>query len=132
MSAVTPRYTMSATGGRRAPPPSRPPPGGALFIKAGFPLILFTVMASYVVSSAVEGKNKERDAVKGVVSKSERQARMEKEKEDMMEKITKIRKTDFDNTKRIERPEDILERRKRERDQRNRWYNRLGRWIAGK
>ena len=27
----------------------------------------------------------------------------------MMEKISKIRKTDFDNTRRIERPEEILE-----------------------
>ena len=41
--------------------------------------------------------------------RSERQARLEQEQNDMMEKISKIRKTDFDNTRRIERPEEILE-----------------------
>ena len=50
----------------------------------------------------------------------------------MMEKLNKIRKEDFDNTKRIERPEEILERRRKEREQRNVWYRRWGRWIVGK
>jgi hypothetical protein len=57
---------------------------------------------------------------------------MEEEQNDMLEKLSKIRKTDFDNTKRIERPEEILERRKREREQRNVWYRRWGRWIIGR
>jgi hypothetical protein len=56
---------------------------------------------------------------------------MEEEQTDMMEKLNKIRKTDFDNTKRIERPEEILERRRKERDSRNVWYRRWGRWVVG-
>eukprot|EP00957_Ditylum_brightwellii_P097368 7416075-Ditylum_brightwellii.AAC.1 len=56
---------------------------------------------------------------------------MEAEKDDMMEKLNKKMKQDFDNTKRIERPEEILERRRLEREKRNRWYNRLGRLIVG-
>jgi hypothetical protein len=107
-----------------------PPPSTFLFLKAGLPLVLFSVGASLVVKRGIEGKQKESDTSKGVVSQSERQARMEREKEDMMEKITKIRKTDFDNTKRIERPEDVLERRRKERDARNRWYNRAWRVVT--
>ena len=64
--------------------------------------------------------------------RSERQAKLEKEQNAMMEKLNKIRKEDFDNTKRIERPEEILERRRKEREQRNVWYRRWGRWIVGK
>lgn len=63
--------------------------------------------------------------------RSERQARMEKEHDDMLQKLNKIRDTDFDNTKRIERPDEILERRRQERESRNVWYRRLGRWIRG-
>jgi hypothetical protein len=63
--------------------------------------------------------------------RSQRQARMEEEHQDMLEKLNKIRNTDFDNTKRIERPEEILERRRREREARNVWYRRWGRWITG-
>lgn len=62
--------------------------------------------------------------------RSERQARLEQEQNDMMEKINKIRKTDFDNTRRIERPEEILERRKQEREKRNVWYRRAWRTIT--
>jgi hypothetical protein len=57
---------------------------------------------------------------------------MEEEKNEMMEKLNKIQKQDFDNTKRIERPEEILERRKRERERKNVWYRKWGRWIAGR
>jgi len=63
------------------------------------------------------------------IYRSERQARMEREKDDMMQKLSKIKKQEFDNTKRIERPEEILERRKKERENRNVWYRRWGRWI---
>lgn len=64
--------------------------------------------------------------------RSERQARLDAEKDQMMEKLNKrIKSQDFDNTKRIERPEEILERRKREREDRNRWYKRSWRWITG-
>jgi len=49
----------------------------------------------------------------------------------MMEKLNKKLKTqDFDNTKRIERPEEILERRQKEREERNKWYRRTWRWIT--
>ena len=60
-----------------------------------------------------------------------RRTRLEKEQEDMMDKITKIRRTDFDNTKRIERPEDILERRRKEREARNVWYRTAWRRLIG-
>lgn len=92
--------------------------------------MLFCVGASYVLKSGIEGKQKESDHSKGVVSKSERQARLEKEQNEMMEKINKIRKTDFDNTRRIERPEEILDRRKHEREKRNVWYRRAWRSVT--
>lgn len=92
--------------------------------------MMFCVGASYVLKKGIEGKQKEADVAKGAVSKSERQARLEKEQADMMEKINKIRKTDFDNTKRIERPEEILERRKKERERRNVWYKRAWRTLT--
>jgi len=102
-----------------------------LFVKAGLPFLLFSVGASLVLKSAVEGKNIERDKSKGLVSKSERQARLDSEKDDMMEKLNKKwKKQDLDNTKRIERPEEILERRKKEREDRNRWHRRAWRWIT--
>ncbi len=65
-----------------------------------------------------------------LLCRSERQARLEKEQEDMMTKINKIRKTDFNNTKRIERPEEILERRRMERERRNVWYRRAWRAVT--
>jgi hypothetical protein len=40
-----------------------------LFVKAGLPFLLFSVGASYVLKSAVEGKNLERDKSKGLISK---------------------------------------------------------------
>jgi hypothetical protein len=55
---------------------------------------------------------------------------MEEKHADMMETLNKIKKTDFDNTKRIERPEEILERRRREREARNVWYRQWGRWLT--
>lgn len=103
-----------------------------LFLKAGLPFLIFSVGASLVLKSALEGKNIERDKSKGLVSKSERQARLDNERDDMMEKLTKrIKTVEFDNTKRIERPEEILERRKLEREDRNRWYKRSWRWATG-
>jgi len=111
-------------------PKKKAPPSTFLFIKAGLPLILFSVGASYVVKNGLEGKQKESDLSKGASSKSERQARLEREQEDMLSKINKIRKTDFDNTKRIERPEDILERRRQQREKRNVWYKRTWRAIT--
>ena len=125
-----PAASSSSSASAAAAAPPKPPPGGHLFIKAGLPLILFSVGASYVLKDAIEGKNKERDAVKGASSISERQARMEREQEDMMEKINRNMAKDFDNTRRIERPEEILERRKMERERRNRWYRRAWRFVT--
>jgi hypothetical protein len=65
-------------------------------------------------------------------SRSERQALMEKEHDEVMEKIGNIVKQDFDNTKKIERPEQILARRRKEREARNVWYRRWGRKLLGK
>lgn len=103
-----------------------------IFIKAGLPLVLFAIGSTWVLQSAIDGKNKERATSLGQVSVSERQAKMEREHTSMLETIQKVRTTDFDNTKRIERPEEVLERRRRERAQRNVWYRRWGRWIMGK
>lgn len=104
-----------------------------VFIRAGLPFLLFVAMSSYVLSSAIEGKNKEREISKSggsEMTKSERQYKLEQEKEDMMKKLQKKLKEDkFDNTKRIERPEEILARRKKEREEEQRWYRRLGRWV---
>eukprot|EP00562_Extubocellulus_spinifer_P007457 CAMPEP_0178503784 /NCGR_PEP_ID=MMETSP0696-20121128/18229_1 /TAXON_ID=265572 /ORGANISM="Extubocellulus spinifer, Strain CCMP396" /LENGTH=162 /DNA_ID=CAMNT_0020132945 /DNA_START=311 /DNA_END=796 /DNA_ORIENTATION=+ len=116
-----PPSATAASGTVTKPPPSKPPPFVHLFIKAGLPLVLFSVGASYVLKNAIEGKNKERDVYKGVSSKSERQARVEKDHDAMLEKINKKMAQDFDNTRRIERPEEVLERRKRERERRNVW-----------
>lgn len=55
------------------------------------------------------------------MSKSERQARMEKERDEML-KMEYLAKVEFDNTKRIERPKDIMEKRWIEREYRNQWY----------
>jgi hypothetical protein len=102
-----------------------------LFVKAGLPFLLFSVGASLMLKSGLEGKNIDRDKSKGFVSKSERQARLDAERDQMMEKLNKrIKTVDFDNTKRIERPEEILERRKKEREERNRWYKRTWRWVS--
>jgi hypothetical protein len=102
-----------------------------LFIKAGLPFLLFSVGASLMLKNGLEGKNIDRDKSKGFVSKSQRQARLDNERDEMMEKLNKrIKTVDFDNTKRIERPEEILERRKREREERNRWYKRTWRWVT--
>mmetsp|Transcript_33306 Transcript_33306/g.60005 ORF Transcript_33306/g.60005 Transcript_33306/m.60005 type:complete len:156 (-) Transcript_33306:46-513(-) len=112
-------------------PPIQQPSNFHLFVKAGLPFLLFSVGASLVLKSAVEGKNIERDKSSGLVSKSERRARLDEEKDEMMEKLNKrIETVAFDNTKRIERPEEILERRKQEREDRNRWYKRSWRWVT--
>jgi len=102
-----------------------------LFVKAGLPFLLFSVGASFVLKSAVEGKNIEREKSSGLISKSERKARLDTERDDMVEKLNKrIKTVEFDNTKRIERPEEVLERRKQEREERNRWYKRSWRWVT--
>lgn len=100
-----------------------------LLITAGLPLILFVILSSWVVGSAVSGKLKEYEVSQGRESKSIRQARMEAEHDEMMERLQAIVSQDFEN-KRIKRPEEILEERRLEREKRNKWYRRLYRWIT--
>jgi len=105
--------------------------GWTHFLRAGLPFVLFSLGAWWVVYSAIDGKLKEKAASRREVSQSERQFFMEEEHDDMMQRLDKAAKADFDNTKRIERPEDILARRKAERDRRNVWYRRWWRSIKG-
>ena len=129
------KVSSAVTTGRNtsSPPPlsNQPLSTSYVFVKAGLPMILFAVGATWVLQSAIEGKNKERQVAQGQISKSERQAKMEVEHDKMLQKISKVVTTDFDNTKRIERPEEVLERRRKERARRNVWYRRWGRWITG-
>mmetsp|Transcript_21683 Transcript_21683/g.53790 ORF Transcript_21683/g.53790 Transcript_21683/m.53790 type:complete len:157 (+) Transcript_21683:145-615(+) len=105
--------------------------GSMHVVKAGLPLFLFCGLGVWVVSNGIDGKNKERDAFQGRISKSERQAVMDKEHDEMMGKLNKFMKEDFDNTKRIERPDEVLARRRKEREARNVWYKRLWRNVTG-
>eukprot|EP00980_Cylindrotheca_fusiformis_P015674 scaffold4518_cov149-Cylindrotheca_fusiformis.AAC.9 len=105
--------------------------GGLHLFRAGVPLIMFCALGVWVVSNGLDGKNKERDAAQGRLSVSERQAMMSKEHDDLVEKMNHIVSKDFDNTKRIERPDEILARRRREREARNVWYRRWWRSIRG-
>ena len=43
--------------------------GGMYIVKAGLPLFLFCFLGVFVVSSGIEGKNAERDAFQGRISK---------------------------------------------------------------
>lgn len=94
-------------------------------------MILFCGLGVWVVASGIEGKNKERDLFQGRISKSERQHLLEKEHDEMMDKLNRVVSQDFDNTKRIERPEDVLARRRKEREARNVWYRRYWRYLRG-
>mmetsp|Transcript_11603 Transcript_11603/g.33394 ORF Transcript_11603/g.33394 Transcript_11603/m.33394 type:complete len:157 (-) Transcript_11603:1472-1942(-) len=105
--------------------------GSMHLVKAGLPLFLFCGLGVWVVSNGIEGKNRERDAFQGRISKSERQAVMDKEHDEMMDKLNYMMKEDFDNTKRIERPDEVLARRRKEREDRNVWYRRMWRNITG-
>lgn len=100
-------------------------------VQAGLPLLLFCGLGVWVVSNGIDGKNRERDAFQGRISKSERQAVMDKEHDEMMDKLNYMMKEDFDNTKRIERPEEVLARRRKEREIRDVWYRRIWRNLIG-
>jgi hypothetical protein len=102
-----------------------------VWIKAGLPFVLFSVLASWVVANAYEGKLHEMEASQGKSSKSIRQHRMEQEQNEILERIGFIAKQDFDNTKRIQRPHEVLEERRKERERRNVWYRRAWRWVKG-
>jgi hypothetical protein len=110
--------------------PAPTPKGPNRLLTAGLPFVLFSVLAAWVVSNAISGKLKEREKSLGLESRSIRQAELEAEHDEMMERLSKIVKQDFDNTKRIKRPEEILEERRLERERRNKWYRRLYRWIT--
>ena len=100
-------------------------------LTAGLPLILFSILSAWVVSNALEGKNKEREVSRGTTSISLRQAQLQDEHDEMMETLNKIVQLDYDNTKRVKRPEEILEERRREREKRNVWYRRWWRSVRG-
>jgi hypothetical protein len=102
-----------------------------LMVSAGIPFVLFSVLAAWVVSNAVDGKLKEMELSQGKSSQSIRQAKLEEEHEDMMERLGKIVETDFDNTKRIKRPNEILEERRLDRERRNAWHRRAWRAVTG-
>lgn len=106
--------------------------GSKQLVKAGLPLILFSILGAWVVSNAYSGKLKEMEASQGKVSKSVRQAVLEEEHDEMMERLSKIVQADFDNTKRIKRPEEVLEERRLARERRNAWHRRLYRWVFRK
>ena len=103
--------------------------GTQLTVKAGLPLVLFALLSAWVVSNAYGGKLRELEASQGKASVSIRQAAVEQEHEEMLERLNQIVAADFDNTKRIKRPEEVLEERRRERKRRNAWYRRLYRWV---
>ena len=105
--------------------------GSLHMFRAGVPMILFCGLGVWVVSNGIDGKNKERDAAQGRLSVSERQAMMNKEHDDLVERMNHAISKDFDNTKRIERPDEILARRRKERERKNVWYRRWWKSIRG-
>ncbi|KAL3929884.1 MAG: hypothetical protein SGBAC_012012 [Bacillariaceae sp.] len=111
--------------------PKRKQDGSLHMFRAGAPMILFCGLGVWVVSNGIDGKNKERDASQGRLSVSERQAMMSKEHDDLVERMNTVISKDFDNTKRIERPDEILARRRKEREARSVWYKRWWRSIRG-
>lgn len=100
-------------------------------LRVGAPFVLFSILASWVVSNALDGKLREMEASQGKSSQSVRQAALEQEHQEMMERLNKIVEQDFDNTKRIKRPHEILEERRKERERRNAWHRRAYRAIFG-
>ena len=123
-SAGSNRRTFAATTNSDSGSPN-------LVLKAGLPFVLFSVLASWVVSNALGGKLKEQEVSQGKTSISLRQAKLKEEHDEMMERLNKIVQADFDNTKRIKRPHEILEERRLERERRNKWYRRWWRNVKG-
>ena len=121
--------TISAGGGTQLKNSEKVLSGTQLTVKAGLPLVLFALLSAWVVSNAYGGKLRELEASQGKASVSIRQAAVEQEHEEMLERLNQIVAADFDNTKRIKRPEEVLEERRRERKRRNAWYRRLYRWV---
>jgi hypothetical protein len=103
---------------------------GKQWAQAGIPLILFSILSAWVVGNAYGGKLREMEVAQGKASISLRQAALEAEHDEMMERLSKIVASDFDNTKRIKRPDEILEERRLERQRRNAWHRRFYRWVT--
>lgn len=116
-----------------APPLRRnkKPKGDNLMLRVGAPFVLFSILSAWVVSNALDGKLREMEASQGKTSQSVRQASLAAEHDDMMERLNKIVAEDFDNTKRIKRPHEVLEERRREREKRNAWHRRAYRAVFG-
>jgi hypothetical protein len=125
-SGSSTRRTTAKTGGGSANASSYLP-----LLQAGLPLILFTILGLWVTSHAYGGKLRELEASRGQSSLSLRQAALAQEHDSMMERLNHIAALDFDNTKRILRPEEILEQRRLARQRRNAWHRRWYRWVAG-
>lgn len=49
----------------RITPPPKVVPQSVTFVKAGLPFLLFVGGSAYVLSSAIEGKNREREVSQG-------------------------------------------------------------------
>ena len=130
-SSAESRRLFAATSVTTPTARRRPTKRPRLWLKAGMPFVLFSILSAWVVSNALDGKLKEMEASQGRTSKSLRQVALEQEHDEMMERLNKIVATDFDNQKRIKRPHEILEERRKERERRNAWHRRLYRNIFG-
>lgn len=122
-----PKNRAAATGGYK---PKSSFLSGMQWARAGIPMVLFSILSAWVVGNAYGGKLREMEVAQGKASISLRQAALEAEHDEMMERLSKIVASDFDNTKRIKRPEEILEERRLERQRRNAWHRRFYRWIT--
>mmetsp|Transcript_11422 Transcript_11422/g.17319 ORF Transcript_11422/g.17319 Transcript_11422/m.17319 type:complete len:146 (-) Transcript_11422:87-524(-) len=122
---ATRRIPKSTSNANKKPPHS--------FMRVGMPFLLFVAGGTYFLSIALDDRLKDKEQMRELGgSKSDRQFQMEQEKENLLRKLQKdIETKEFDNTRRIERPEEVLARRKKEREERNRWYKRTWRWITG-
>jgi len=87
-------------------------------IKQGIPTVGFIVLGAYSLSVFVEGKNKAVDLSRGK-SRSEREAEVEREYEKILSKLP----SDFDNTKRVPRPDDLY-RVEKEKFLKKQWEER--------
>jgi hypothetical protein len=65
-SALSRLFATSSSGGSGLATKDH---GSMYFVKAGLPMILFCGLGVWVVANGLEGKNKERDAFQGRISK---------------------------------------------------------------
>ena len=124
-------YTRTTTASSTSSNSSNHYHNSLQIVRVGLPLILFSVLSAWVVSNAYGGKLKELEVAQGKTSISIRQAALEAEHTEMLERLNHIVQSDYDNTKRIQRPEEVLEQRRLERQRRNVWYRRWYRAVTG-